>query len=89
MTKTIAPMGKYRIQRLIEDDGDSYIGGAPTDKDSFDDAKQYADNEKLADAKAAQAEGGEELALADTICFAVYDDKGEQVYVTDFMLGLD
>jgi len=88
VAKTIAPKGKYRIVRLIEDDGEFFGGGEGDDRDTLEDAKKYADELKVADAKEATEEGGEELALADTIFFAVYDDTGQNVHMTDPFLGL-
>lgn len=89
MTKTVAPKGQFRIQRLIEDEGEFYIGGGTHDEVNFEAAKQYADQQKIADSKRAQQEGGEEFALANSVCFAVTDDTGKTLYVTDFTLGLE
>jgi hypothetical protein len=85
--KIVAPNGKFLVQCLVEDDGEFYIGGAPIVKDDLESARKYADEEKIADAKKEQRDPFSD-ATPDCICFAVYDDKGENVYTTDFTLGL-
>lgn len=80
-----APVGQYRVQRLVQgEDGEYLIGGAYVLKDTFAQARRYALAQKVAEAKSAKATHANTGMPADnTVYFVVYDDTGQEVFSTN------